>query len=194
MNEPPDHHPPESPSSQMPANLPANLPAKRSLRTNLIFYTATLLTVLGLFQLTTAYGEANLEAPPNLNGRYLTDAAAPGCPPDSRLALTIQQSGRYLNAALELVNPNQQATAPSPKALSLQGHWRQQIQLTGAAPALATCQQPTDLALQAMFQPASSPTNSLTPAHLTGQIQLNGQNWPFTAQQQAVAAPTHSSH
>lgn len=176
-----------------PPNRPPAPPPKRSLRTNLIFYVATLLTVLVLFQLTTAYGEANLQAPPNLNGRYLTDAAAPGCPPDSRLALTIQQSGRYLNAALELVTPNAPTSSPLPSsAFSLQGDWQQQISLAGAAPDLASCQQPTDLMLQANFQSASGQASSLTPANLTGQIQFNGQNWPFTAQQQAVAAPTNS--
>lgn len=183
-------------------NRPNHPSGKRSLRTNLVFYTVTLLTVLGLFQITTAYGEANLKAPPNLNGRYLTDAAAPGCPTNSRLALTIQQSGRYLNAALELDKASDAARISAPKTLGLRGSWRQQIYLAGSAPDLAACQQPTDLTLEASFQPESAPAQAApdgaVPAHslkpsLTGQIQLNGQTWPFTAHQQPPADP-QSSH
>ncbi|MFM7426994.1 MAG: hypothetical protein ACKO7W_18685 [Elainella sp.] len=170
------NEPPHSPLHRRP-------PKKHALRTHLLFYAIAVSTVLGLFQLTTAYGEANLKAPPNLNGRYLTDATAPGCPSDSRLVLTIQQSGRYLNAALELASANQTQTPP-PQAFGLRGNWRQQISLAGSAPALAACQQPTDLTLEANVQ-ANSPDSP----RLTGQMQLNNQPWPFTAQQQAVAAP-----
>jgi hypothetical protein len=160
------------------------------LKNHLIFYAVAVLTVLGLFQLTSAYGEAHLTAPPNLNGDYLSATAPPGCPANSRLRIAIQQSGIFLNGAVELA----QTEALDPiqaTALTLTGHWRQQLELTGKAPTLESCGLADgghQVHLTAAFQPASS-----SPASLVGQLNLgNSQSWSFTAIQQTAAAQQKS--
>lgn len=150
-----------------------------------LFYIATLIIVLVLFRLTTAYGEARLQAPPNLNGRYVTAEPLPGCPQPSRLAITIQQSGIYLNGALEL-QPDEAADAPAlqPEQLTLNGRWQQQVRLSGRTDALSACQ--PDLARTAVDLQGSL---TQSPPALTGQLILNGgQPWSFTANRQATAS------
>jgi hypothetical protein len=163
-------------------------------KTHLIFYAIAVSTVLGLFHLTSSYGEAYLKAPPNLNGRYITNAAFPGCPEESRLVIEIQQSGLYLNAALELTT----ATAAEllPEQLTLSGDWEEQIKLAGATGALATCPNfangaPASIQVPIQIQAAHQPSIASAPATLTGQITLTSANqiqpWAFTATQQAKA-------
>jgi len=162
----------------------------------LIFYIVTMATVLGLFQLTSAYGETHLKAPPNLNGRYLSTSAPPGCPTDRRLALTIQQSGIYLNGAAELAQATEKVpTEPiQPEQLTLIGHWRQQqVTLAGHSPALPVCgTTASTVNVEASFQPPA--TNPATEAALVGQLNLsNTQPWSFTAVRQ-VAVTRQSTH
>jgi hypothetical protein len=157
-------------------------------KNHLIFYIVGVAIVLGLFQLTSAYGEANLKAPPNLNGRYLSAAAPPGCPTDRQFALTIQQSGIYLNGAIELAQAADQAPVPlRPEQFTLIGRWQQQVTLSGSTPALAGCGAPAStVGLQATFQP---PAASPAAAALVGQLNLDSaQPWSFTAVRQADPA------
>ena len=69
----------------------------------LLFYGSTLAFVVVLFQGVTHYGNTKLLAAPNINGRYLSTEAMPGCPQSTRVLLTILQSGAYLNGAIDLV-------------------------------------------------------------------------------------------
>jgi hypothetical protein len=69
----------------------------------LLFYGGTLAFVLLLFQVVTRYGDTKLVASPNIDGRYLSTETMPGCPPSSRVLLTILQSGIYLNGAVNVV-------------------------------------------------------------------------------------------
>ena len=165
----------------------------------LAFYVVTVATVLGLFQFTAAYGEAHLKAPLNLNGRYSSESAPAGCPA-SQFAIIIQQSGIYLNGAIELAQPAAQPAAKptQPAQFTLIGRWqqgKQQVNLAGPGPALAICSAmataPT-VDLQATFQPpAPSPAAE---AALVGQITLNSaQPWSFTAVRQ-VASAQQSAH
>lgn len=166
------------------------------LKTHLIFYAIAVSTVLGLFHLTSSYGEAHLKAPPNLNGRYITDAAFPGCPEESRLAVEIQQSGLYLNAALELTTATATSAEPLPEQLTLKGDWEeQQINLTGPTSALATCPNFANGAnlVPIQIQATHQPSAASAPATLTGQMTLTSvsnqiQPLTFTAIQQANAA------
>lgn len=154
-------------------------------KTHLIFYVVAVSSVLGLFRLTSAYGEANLTAAPNLNGRYVTTETPPGCPENSRLAVTVQQSGIYLNGAAEL----EPAAAPpptkplQPDQLSLHGRWQQQIMLSGRTPAFELCEgnlSTVEIAVQGTVAETPKPT-------LTGQLILNNsQPWPFSAQRQEL--------
>jgi hypothetical protein len=153
-------------------------------RNHLIFYIGAIVLVVGLFEVTTSYGEANLKAPPNINGRYLTATAPPGCPDASRLAISIQQSGIYLNGGLELVD--QASAKPKTHAIehSLSGRWQQQITLNGRTKALASCE-----ANLANVDTNLQGTVAGTPAaSLVGQLTFAAQPWSFTAQRQPEEA------
>jgi hypothetical protein len=106
---------------------------------SLMFYGGAIGSVITLFTLTTAYGEANLKPAPKIAGRYRLNAQTlPGCLKAETLVLTVQQSGVYLNAMLA----EPQATPASPAKLkpSLHGFWRsQQLTLAGLPKALKTC-------------------------------------------------------
>lgn len=150
----------------------------------LLFYSATLAIVLLLFRLTTAYGEANLKAPPNINGRYVTTEPLPGCPVTSRLAMTLQQSGIYLNGSLDLATvPEQAAIAPTGQ-LTFTGRWQQQIYLMGRTQSLAACRSDWSN-VQATWQGTiANPVEGV----FVGQFKLDGtEPWNFTAQRQKPA-------
>ena len=106
------------------------------------FYGGTLAFVIVLFQGVTRYGDTKLAAPPNINGRYLSTEAMPGCPESTRVLLTILQSGVYLNGAVDLVENAaviEEVTNESTPPLSgrLAG---QQVTLDGKTVALNRCQ------------------------------------------------------
>lgn len=110
----------------------------------LAFYGSTLVLVLLLFRWITTYGEANLQAPPNLSGRYMSTTVPPGCPADYQLVLTLEQSGIYLNGDLAL-EQGQQTVRSAAHAPTLKGRWQKgQIALTGRTSAFATCSTSTD--------------------------------------------------
>jgi hypothetical protein len=145
-------------------------------KAHLTFYGGAILFVLALFQLTTAYGEANLQAPPNINGRYLTSTALPGCPNSSRLIISIQQSGRYLNGGLQLASPT---PTHSPVKYSLNGLWQQQLTLNGQTTALSSCEKDLNNPNLNIVGTVSG-----TPAVLAGKLTMNAQPWSFTATKQ----------
>lgn len=160
----------------------------------LLFYSVTLLAVLLLFRWTTAYGEANLQAPPNINGRYVTTEPPPGCPADRRLMMTIQQSGIYLNGALTLVNATADTTSSTPEQLTFIGRWQPQLSLTGRTQALATCRL-DDSALPATWKATIVPQPDGALANpIVGELLLEGMPpWQFTAQHQPIRSQS-SSH
>lgn len=174
------------------------------LKNHLIFYAVAVSSVLGLFRLTSAYGEANLNAPRNISGRYLTESAPPGCPPDLRLALTVQQSGTYLNGALSLEPPQaavSEASPLPPSQFTLNGRWQQQVQLAGSTTAFADCQIPAvPVTLQGSISEAASPDKTTAldqsnlpdqPAHLTltGELLFDQASpWQFVAKRQTVTS------
>jgi hypothetical protein len=107
---------------------------------SLRFYGIAIGSVVTLFSIVTAYGEANLTAAPLISGDYLFTVKPSGCDSLSRLNLSLQQSGVYMNAAL--VNlarvPAERSIALRNKAL--QGRWQaQQLVLEGAVPAATFC-------------------------------------------------------
>lgn len=163
---------------------------------SLLFYGIMIGSVLILFRVTAAYGEKHLKAPPNINGRYVSTQAPPGCPEASRLALTILQSGVFLHGSLQLQEAgNQPTTQPSASQAkpSLNGRWNQsQVVLSGRTEALATCTRTAnssssrEVSIQGKID--SLPEKTL--ATFTGQIEIVGSNqpWTFSAEQQATAA------
>lgn len=154
----------------------------------LLFYGGTIAAVLVLFRLTTAYGETRLQAPPNVDGTYLSSIAPPGCPADSRLQLTVQQSGIYLNGSVALIQSNTSPEVPhsaSSERLPLTGRWQQgEIALSGNSNALANCQGSAANAVQ-----IKGAIDSHNAKQFTGTLQTDNSPsvWSFIADRQAEA-------
>jgi hypothetical protein len=108
----------------------------------LLFYGSTLAFVVVLFQGVTRYGDTKLAAAPNINGRYLSTEAMPGCPESTRVLLTILQSGVYLNGAVDVVeNAPVVEAVTSESTPPLSGRLAaQQVTLEGGTVALSRCQ------------------------------------------------------
>ncbi|MFQ4142362.1 hypothetical protein [Chlorogloeopsis sp. ULAP02] len=73
---------------------------------SLTFYSIAIGSVLLLFKTVTTYGEKNLKAPPQINGRYrivLAEKLSP-CNQSNPILLNIYQSGIYLNGYLSPAN------------------------------------------------------------------------------------------
>ncbi|MBW4658114.1 MAG: hypothetical protein KME15_05535 [Drouetiella hepatica Uher 2000/2452] len=172
---------------------------------HILFYVAIIGSVLTLFQMVSVYGEANLKAPPDLNGRYFSASAPPGCREGDRLVLTLQQSGIYVNGILtlepaDLVQTPQSTDATSEEKFSLTGLWKpEQINLSGETDALMSCAVEggaigtgAAIALQGQVAPTSF-TGEMTYGSQTGvqtgKVASTAQTWQFTAQRQALAKP-----
>ena len=163
---------------------------------HVLFYVAIIGSVLILFQVVSTYGEANLTAPPNLNGRYLSASAPPGCPEGEQWVLTIQQSGIYLNGSVELKSADaaqsaQSAETPSEEKPSLTGLWQPpRLNLSGETDALSAC---TAGGLPSKTASAIALQGQVDSATLTGQLTYRNaqssdlQTWQFTAQHQSPA-------
>jgi len=68
---------------------------------HILFYVLSLVGVVTLFNLVTAYAQSNLKASPKLTGTYVLETKSlVDCLKGEPLLLKIQQSGFYLNAAL----------------------------------------------------------------------------------------------
>lgn len=158
-------------------------------------------SVLILFRFTSAYGEKNLKAPPDVNGRYVLTEAPPGCPDSTQLVLTILQSGVYLHGAMHVEEAGTEVKADAEvDKPTLDGHWQNsQVALSGPTAAFATC-------TAANSTPANSPAADSAaaedvniqgkvasstpdaPATLTGEMTIaGGQPWQFSAERQATA-------
>lgn len=153
-----------------------------------LFYGSMIGAVLILFRFTSAYGEKNLKAPPDVNGRYLSTQAPPGCPDSTRLALTILQSGIYLHGAVQVEEANAEAK-DSPEKPTLDGRWQQsQVVLSGPTGGFANCTTPAateakDVSIQGQID--SSAANA--PVTLKGELTIaGGQPWQFSAERQAA--------
>ena len=111
----------------------------------LSFYGITIGAVVILFNVVSAYGEANIKAPPAINGNYLLKAKnLPECVNSESLILHIQQSGIYLNGSLLPTNNNSHVQTSAEEKHSLNGQLQnQKVQLSGSAPFLNNCNNPT---------------------------------------------------
>ncbi|MEH2164126.1 MAG: hypothetical protein V7K38_24510 [Nostoc sp.] len=147
---------------------------------SLAFYGVAIISVLLLFKTVSVYGENNLKAPPNVNGRYSLTLSEnlPNCEKSDTLTLNIQQSGIYLNASVLPAN----AEADTDEKHSLAGIFRnQQLNLSGKVGKSILCNIP---------RPQNDPLNSVTiqmqlvdKGNLTGQLTVNDipQTLKFTA-------------
>jgi hypothetical protein len=157
---------------------------------SLAFYGTMIGSVLVLFNIVSAYGEANLKAPPKVSGNYqLTSSDLPDCLRSENLTLAIEQSGRYIAGELSL-SPQTIATpentSPGVESSSEKKGTKENIVLSG----LMLSQPFTLSGKTALLGPCPAAT-SLEEIHLQLQFQdknLSGQlHWSniavnFTAQ------------
>lgn len=156
----------------------------------LLFYGAMIGSVLVLFRIVSDYGEKHLQAPPDVNGRYVSSQPLPGCPDSTRLALTILQSGVYLHGLVQVEEADAEAPANvSPDKATLNGRWEQsQVVLSGSTDALAKCAPVDSASTEISIQGQISSSDSGAPAILTGQTTIAGSEpWSFQAERQATA-------
>lgn len=120
---------------------------------SLAFYGVAIGSVLLLFKVVSAYGEANLKAQPSIQGRYLLslDQNLPDCLELSDLVLDIQQSGIYLNGSLLLAKSDPRKARASEKRPTLTGELSDRaLQLSGNVPLSIICHRPVGSAVNAI--------------------------------------------
>jgi hypothetical protein len=151
---------------------------------SVLFYGGTLVAVIALFSIATAYGEANLRAPDPIDGFYSIQGAMPGCLKNQDLRLLVDQSGLFLNGALLPATANPEVIQSTRKRPPLTGRWdNQTLTLIGSLPQLANCR--ATVIIQ----------GSIDHATLKGQLFLGNSSTgnPFTAEREAPA-PVRSTH
>ncbi len=165
-----------------------------------MLYGVAIASVVILFKVVTNYGEANLQAHPNINGRYrLIGAKLPPCFQAKPVILTIQQSGVYLNGNLS--NVETKTNSSLKEKLPLKGKWQnQQLQLSGLLPAKQICesllaQSPTNDNLLVNIQadlPNYKPEEN---SQIKGQITIDklGEKLDFTTQSYSVDSNSDSN-
>lgn len=145
-----------------------------------IFYISTIVLVLILFKIITAYGESNLKASPSIRGSYqLEIKPQANCSNPGKVLLVIEQSGIYLNATL-LPNESSKAVVEYPKFFPLSGKLQQQqLKLVGTIANLNICSySPTGTASSTAKNPATNVQiqAELVGRDLQGKITLNSQS------------------
>jgi len=161
---------------------------------SLAFYGIAIGSVSLLFKVVTAYGEANLKAPPAIAGSYRFDAKnLPDCLKSDALVLTIEQSGVYLSGHLRSGNSEADREKTAEEKPSLVGKWENQgLSLSGAVPNLAGCSDST-----AIGQNSSVKLRGIVDGEsLKGKISLTDRAaaTDFTAQRAAAAKPQKPEH
>ena len=157
---------------------------------SLAFYGTMIGSVLVLFNIVSAYGEANLKAPSKVSGNYqLTSSELPDCFRSENLTLAIEQSGRYIAGELSLspqtiatpekASPGVELSPEKPgtkENIVLNGLMLSQpFTLSGKAAFLGSCpiaDSPKEIHLQLQFQDKN----------LSGQLHWSELAINFTAQ------------
>lgn len=153
---------------------------------SLTFYATAIGSVVTLFSFVTAYGNANLKAPPAVDGHYRLNAKKlPDCLQAEELELIIQQSGEYLNAALLPENSIDKKAIP--RKLLLAGKLQnQQLNLSGPVPELITCGKKSSVKI----------TGKMQEKNLAGTITLKSLPTPtqFIAEKELDAKKLENKH
>lgn len=165
---------------------------------SLSFYGVAIGSVVLLFNGVTAYGEANLKAPPKMDGRYRISAQnLPGCLKADALLLNIKQSGIYLNGSILPAKKNPQLETLAQEKPSLNGEFKSpNLSLSGSAPWIASCNNAVRQA-EASGQPLSVKIQGIVKGKtLTGQISLSSMPIvaEFTAEQEIQEKQAGSEH
>jgi hypothetical protein len=154
---------------------------------SLAFYGIAISSVVVLFSVVSAYGNANLKAPPAVDGRYRLNAQnLPGCLKSEALILTIQQSGEYLGGVLSPANAIEKKGTQ--KKSTLTGELQnQQLSLSGPVPELTSCNKSTNSTGTSRGSTRVKIQGKVEGKTLNGQIALN--STPTTAEFTAQLEP-----
>ncbi|MEG4074611.1 hypothetical protein QUA30_18245 [Microcoleus sp. Pol14C2] len=157
------------------------------------FYGVSIAFVAVLFKIVSAYGEANLKAPPAIAGNYRFDAQSlPECLKSDVLVLTIEQSGVYLSGNLRSGSREGREKTAEERP-SLFGKWETQgLNLSGAVANLAGCSDST-----ATGQNSSVKMRAIVEQDsLKGKISLTDKAAAsdFMAQREAATKPQKQEH
>ena len=161
---------------------------------SLAFYGGAIGFVVVLFSVVTAYGEANIKAPPIISGRYRINLQnSSGCQQNEPLILSIQQSGVYLSGSLLSAENNEKTEIPAKEKPSLDGKtFNQSLTLSGSTK-LPICNN-SSLTKSSLVKIEGKVKGET----LTGKMNLNQipQVMEFTAKKEAIAESTekHNSH
>ncbi|MEG4200342.1 hypothetical protein [Microcoleus sp. Pol12A5] len=160
---------------------------------SLAFYGIAIGLVSLLFKVVTAYGEANLKAPPAIAGNYRFDPKSlPECLKSDVLVLTIEQSGVYLSGNLRSGSREGREKTAEERP-SLFGKWETQgLNLSGAVANLAGCSDST-----ATGQNSSVKMRAIVEQDsLKGKISLTDKAAAsdFMAQREAATKPQKQEH
>lgn len=168
------------------------------------FYGVAIGSVLVLFNVVTAYGEANIKAPAAIGGRYRLTLAQnlPNCLKSDTPVLTIEQSGIYLNGLLLPADTTAQQARAGEKKPSLTGQMiNQQVNLAGTVPSSTFCNNASQAETSDRVKDSSSTSVSIQSRvegeNLEGKITLSDIPGAigFTAQREApVPATENSTH
>lgn len=151
----------------------------------LTFYGVAIAAVVLLFNRVTAYGEANLKAPGNIEGLYQLKAQnLPSCFKSNSPVLKVSQSGVYLTGSLSEDMNRARAAASSEQKPSLTGQWQNgKLSLSGPITQTAC---PPDTQMQI--------NGSINKTRLSGQVSFNGKPAQFTAQRAPEDQPSQAAH
>lgn len=153
---------------------------------SLAFYGIAIGSVLTLFNVVTAYGNANLKAPPPIDGLYrLNSQNLPNCF-ESAPVLMIRQSGVYLHGELLTKADPTSLKKLGDKNLSLVGRWQNQsVNLSGPVSQFEACKG-AKVTLTASWQDNT----------LSGQLSLSStpQTANFTAKRELFESSPTSQH
>ncbi|MBD2073452.1 hypothetical protein H6F86_06040 [Phormidium sp. FACHB-592] len=152
---------------------------------SLTFYAVAITSVVTLFSVVTAYGEANLKAAQKIDGRYQIPAQdLPGCLKSDQLVLLVQQSGIYLTGSLLAADTIETLGKRATERPSMTGNWEnQRLTLQGEASYLPKCQGTVKV------------QGTIAEQTLTGTLSLSSApgDIPFTAQYEA-SQPKAAEH
>jgi hypothetical protein len=151
----------------------------------LIFYITSIGVVLTLFSVTTTYGETKLKAQKPVNGQYAI--AKSDLPPCLRsnlsdpAVLAIQQSGRYVTAALLSTQASAQQRKTAEQRPNWSGRWQDRhLTLTGQ---VNGC--PASIQVDGQLQPEPL-SGSFA---IQGTVQMGSQTWPLRAKRLPAETP-----
>lgn len=156
---------------------------------SIAFYGSAIAGVIALFSVTTAYGEAHLKAPEEIDGRYrIAPAGLPDCLNSRPLILVVQQSGTYLTGSLLPEAATEAVIAMAEERPLLAGRWNNQtLTLTGKVSGLPNCQQPVSIEGTVASQAPKADRV------LNGVLKLQASSVSFTAQRED-SPPTAQPH